>query len=164
MEDEQGVGIAEGDIEVWVEFLGLGLQLPLPFGAGAAGLATTESEWFLPDARLDSVEGVALGVGQSLHDAVVLVQGGDGGGWGQLGDELGDLLDPEVGFRHLESGEELVDVRYGFRHGEQQDAVLGVDCEPAVHAGVTGYDCFVHWFVISWGSTESDCWLRAIAL
>jgi len=42
MEDEQGVGIAERDIEMGVEFLGLALELALPFGAGAAGLATSE--------------------------------------------------------------------------------------------------------------------------
>jgi len=144
MEDEQGVGIAERDIEMGVEFLGLALELALPFGAGAAGLATSESEWFLPDARFDPMEGVALGVGQSLNDAVVFVEGGDGGGWRELGDKLRDLLDPEVGVGHLEPGEELMDIRNGFGHREQEDAVPSMDCEPAVHARVTGYDCFVH--------------------
>jgi len=42
-----------------------------------------------------------------------------------------------------------VDVRHGFRHWEQEDPVLSFDCEPAVHAGVTGYDCLVHWLVVA---------------
>jgi hypothetical protein len=36
VEDEQGVGIAEGDIQMGVEFLGLGFEFALPFRAGSA--------------------------------------------------------------------------------------------------------------------------------
>jgi len=129
---------------MWIQFLSLGPQLSLPLCTGRARFPSTKTKRLLPYLRLDPVQSVSLRVRNSLDDAVILMQGRHARRRRQLANELWNLLNPELRFRHLESDEDLMDVRQRLRHRHQDYSVRGVDGKSATDTWITRYDLFFH--------------------